>query len=633
MVRSKNKKAAVSSASGRERPPKQTAAKAQSHPITPDDDIKEKYFRIFVVAVLLVFGAYQSIHYYGHQVVPNSDFPAFIRTGKALLAFELPASFKRAPVLGLLQAALSRAVGGQHPDLTAGWLLNSILHPFSLLLLYLIARRILACGGWLYAIIVAVNPWTVALLVQPLAETTMIFFSLLTVYFILRRSNWCYLFASIATMTRYECAALILGAFVFDMIMRTSKKERIRAFLYSTIASVPLGLWLLGTKLTWQPDVTRHYFGHFTSPSGHIGTEYFRWFWETAFMPLLQLPASVKAAFVQRPATAAEAASITEAVKALSGFSKFIAATGCLVGIGYSLIKRQWKLVPLIIFFACYVGIHSMRMVTRHRYCLPAVWVGLLLCCYGWRSIWKMVNYKGWIPRLVVTLLQIIVVVLVGIWLAMLAGHLSAAAPLSPTSRYLPYIATAVFALIFVVRTLIFRAGYVWRDAALSMLACLMVVSGQFVLVQQVGTGKRDVEFKMLADWYVRNAQPGEKLAATLTNVMRFFAPKQSKYFVPMETIGGDDATKFVLKCYKKGIRYVAWDSRIGLTPTNSYYKKWGIARIAMLSRPQSTGPYEFITQLKYSDRRYINLFRLRKPDTDQPQAEPDAQSGPGPAG
>ncbi len=538
MSRSKKKKNRTLRSSGSSGGRKIAVSDAQPLSIPTDDD-RERYFVFFVAAVLLMFGAYQSIQYFGHQVVPNSDFPAFVRTGKSLLAFELPASFKRAPVLGLLQAALSRAVGGQHPDLTAGWLLNSVLHPFSLLLLYLIARKILAGGGWLYAIIVIVNPWTVALLVQPIAETTMIFFILLTVYFILRRSNWCYLFASIATVTRYECAALILGAFVFDMITRTTRKERIRAFLYSALASVPLGLWLLGTKLTWQPGVSRHYFGHFTSSRGHIGTESFQWFWETAFMPPLQLPASAKAAFAGRPATSAEA---------LSGFSKFIAVTGCLVAIPYSLIKRQWKLVPLIIFFACYIGIHSMRALTRHRYCLPAVWVALLLCCYGWQSICRMVNWKNWIPRLVIILLQLTVIVVAGIWLAMLLPHLAAAAKLSRTSRFLPYVSAGVIALIFAVRTFIYRARYVWHDAALSMLTCLMVVSGQFVLVRQVGNGKTDMEFKMLADWYVKNAEPGEKLTATLTNVMRFFAPRQSKYFVPMETVGGDNATKFVRK-------------------------------------------------------------------------------------
>jgi hypothetical protein len=629
MTRSRKKKKAAARTSGREQTWKPRTEKVQPLSISPDN-VKEKYFLAFVIAVLLAFGAYQSILYFGHQVVPNSDFPAFVRTGKALLAFKLPGSFKRAPVLGILQAVLSRVVGGQHPDLTAGWLLNSILHPFNLLLLYLIARKILAGGAWLYAIIVIVNPWTIALLVQPLAETTMIFFILLTTYFILRRSNWCYLFASIATMTRYECAALILGAFVFDIITRTSRKERIGAFLYSAIASMPLGLWLLATKLAWQPGVSRHYFGHFTSSRGHIGMEYFQWLWETAFMPLLQLPASVMATFVQRPTTSTEAASITEAVKTLSGFSKFIAAAGCLVAIPYSLIKRQWKFIPLIIFLGCYLGIHTMRALTRHRYCFPAVWVTLLLCCYGWQSICRMVNWKNWIPRPVIILLQLTVVVTTGIWLVMLLPFLPKVAPISRSSAYLPYIAISVIALIFAARTFIHRTRCLWRDLTLSMLACLVVVSGHFVLVRQVGNGKTDVEFKMLADWYVKNAQPGEKLTATLTNVMRFYAPKQAKHFVPTEAIGGDNPTKFVQKCYKKNITYVAWDSRIGLTPNNSYYRKWGIERIAMLAQRRSVGPYEFLTQLKYSDRRYINVFRLRKPDTPQTQNEPPAQTAPG---
>ncbi|MHC5060537.1 MAG: hypothetical protein ACYTFK_05585 [Planctomycetota bacterium] len=590
-------------------------APSETQPLSiPSDDAKERYLGIFIIAALLVFGAYQSIHYYGHQVVPNSDFPAFVKTGNSLLAFKLPASFKRAPILGLLQASLSRVAGGQHPDLTAGWLLNSILHPFNLLLLYLIGRKILGTGGWLYAIILALNPWTVAMLVQPIAETTMTFFMLLTVFLILRRSNWCYLFASIATMTRYECAALIMGAFVFDVITRRTKKERLKAFSYSVLASVPLGLWLLGTKLTWQPGVSRHYFGHFRNKMGHIGFEYFRWLWETAFMPLLQLPASVKGTFVQRPATAAQAASITEAVKGLSVFSQFIAGIGCVFGIIYGLVKRRWQLLPLIIFFGCYVGIHSMRALTRHRYCLPAVWVVLLLCCYGWQSIWKIVNRKNWMPGFAVIILQVIVVLTAGIWLAMLIPYLTPAAKLSPASQYLPYAAASFVAVIFAVQTFVYRKKYVLRDAALSMSACLMIVSSQFVLVRQVGSGKTDIEFKMLAQWYVENAEPDEKLAATLTNVMRFYAPKESKNFVSIQSIGGNDAAKFVQKCYKRGIKYIAWDSRIGFTPNNSYYKKWGIKRIAALARPRSVGPYEFITQLKYSDRRHINLFRLRTP-------------------
>ena len=57
---------------------------------------------------------------------------------------------------------------------------------------------------------------------------------------------------------------------------------------------------------------------------------------------------------------------------------------------------------------------------------------------------------------------------------------------------------------------------------------------------------------------------------------------------------------------------YVAWDSRIGLTPKNFYYRKWGIDRIAPLMRARDIGPYQFVTTLKLNNRRFINVFRLR---------------------
>ncbi|MCK4828245.1 hypothetical protein KA005_71610, partial [bacterium] len=87
----------------------------------------EKYFEIFIIAVLFAFGIYNSVLYFGHQVVPNPDFNGFIRVGHELLSFQLPSDYKRVPVVGILQVSLSYLVGGKHPELTAGWLLNAIL--------------------------------------------------------------------------------------------------------------------------------------------------------------------------------------------------------------------------------------------------------------------------------------------------------------------------------------------------------------------------------------------------------------------------------------------------------------------------------------------------------------------------
>jgi len=75
-----------------------------------------------------------------------------------------------------------------------------------------------------------------------------------------------------------------------------------------------------------------------------------------------------------------------------------------------------------------------------------------------------------------------------------------------------------------------------------------------------------------------------------------------------------DSPADFVKNCYKKNISYIAWDSRIGFTPKNKYYRNWGCKNIAMLAQPKDNGPYQFIKQIKLNQRRFINIFRVKKP-------------------
>jgi small neutral amino acid transporter SnatA (MarC family) len=98
------------------------------------------------------------------------------------------------------------------------------------------------------------NPWLIEVFTKPIAEICLLFAILMTFFFMFRGSYWCYLFASVAAMIRYEGAALILAAFVMDMIYRKSKKEKVYAFCYSVLASIPLALWMLETILDWPSE-------------------------------------------------------------------------------------------------------------------------------------------------------------------------------------------------------------------------------------------------------------------------------------------------------------------------------------------------------------------------------------------
>ena len=151
---------------------------------------QQKYFDIICIVVLLALGSYHSLLYFGHQAVPNSDWPCFVETGKAVLALKAPVDYKRAPVLGIMQIAISKLMPGPYPELAAGWLLNAILHPLNLVLLWLIAKRIIGKAAVWFALIAGINPYVIDMLRHPIAETTLLFFILFTSYLIIIRSRW-----------------------------------------------------------------------------------------------------------------------------------------------------------------------------------------------------------------------------------------------------------------------------------------------------------------------------------------------------------------------------------------------------------------------------------------------------------
>jgi len=566
-------------------------------------EYKEKYFEIFVIVTLLAFGIYQSVLYFGHQMVPNSDFPAFVKTARQLLSFELPSSFKRVPVLGILQIGLSKFVSGDHPELTAGWLLNAILHPLSIVLLYLVGRKFLGYKAVWFALIVGINPWMLNLLRQPIAETTLIFFTLLTFYFMLRRSNWCYLFAVITSMVRYEGAVLILIAFVMDISRSVSsnngpinwpkvKRRWISALLRAALASVPLGLWMLGTSLTWKQG-TSHYIGHYGR--GTTIYKFAMYLWYVSIMPLFQ------------PSNA-------ETAKIITCLSKVTVAMSLLTAAGYGIFKRRWDISALLLFLVSYFFIHSLRPNTMPRYAMPVAWLTLLLCVCGLWCLWQLISQWVTIPGTVAILLQVILLLGSGVWLITLIPHLSKLTYYSPTSASIPYVVMGLAVVVLLVRTAMYRGRFVLRDTAVTILVCLTVASNQFTLVRIVGRGQADMEFRYLAQWYLKNAQPDEKMVTTMAHVVSIFAPRYKNSFVHTGSIKGKDIRNFLESCYEKDITYVTWDSRIGFLPQNSYYKRWRIHRIAPLQKPQSIGPFKFISQIKRSENKFINIFRLLPP-------------------
>jgi len=581
------------------------------------DDKRARYFAIATLAILLGFAVYKSLALYGVFQVPNPDFPGFVQVGKRLLKFKVPSTFKRLPMIGLMQVLLSKVMPGDQPVLTAGWVINAVFSALSVVLLWRVGKRIIGDSAIWVAILAMLNPWVLRSQVNPIAETSMIFFTLLTFVFMFRNSWWVYLFACFASMVRYECAALIPIAFIMDMIKRKGLKQRLLAVLWAALASVPMGLWMLGTRIAWQqPGAKRAYIGDFTG-SSHLGIRYVETLWDTTFKYMLQLPAAAKAMFVRT--TSAEAVSVTDSMNALFTVVKVITAIAFIAAVVWGLYRRKWNFLALLLFFGIYVGIHAARKATHQRYCVPVIWLAILLCAYGLKGVWRIINIKNWMPKIVVIFLQVALIVGATVWLIMLIPFMQKLAPFCEKGKYLPYAAAAALILIVVVRACLFKLKFLTRDLALTAVVCVLVAGMHFTTAGVIDNGTYYIEFRHMLDWYNANAGPQEKLATRWTHVLRLMTKKNAHNIIELTTLASDTFEGFIQNCYDNDITFVACNSR------GSSKTKKGLGEIRkQLSRPNHIGPFEFVRRIEISKNIWINIFRLHRPaDLSFPQSLP----------
>jgi hypothetical protein len=251
---------------------------------------------------------------------------------------------------------------------------------------------------------------------------------------------------------------------------------------------------------------------------------------------------------------------------------------------------------------------------------MPIFWIAILLCWFGFQSIWNLLNKNERIPRPIIFFFQAIILIIAIVWLISLPSLLPKLTPVSTTSVSMPYVAIAVVLLLLAGRTYIYKIKNIFPQAVVLAVLCLIIGSNQFILVHFLGNGQRDVEFKLLADWYVANAKPGEKMGLFLSHVVRIYTPKYADNLVGLPI--ADNPVDFVKACYDANITYVVWASREGLSTDASYHQTNLDKNIAVLREPKSIGPYEYITTIRASQYRYVNIFRLHRPAKEIPLSD-----------
>ncbi len=553
-----------------------------------------------VTLILLLFGIYSSYRFYGFAPFPHPDSTSFIETGKDFVSFEMPTSFKRAPVVCVLQGIMWKLLPVERPDYHAGMALNAVIFPFLVVFLWLVGRKLTGDLAAFPAVLLAVNPWLLVRQTESIAEVTMIFVSLATLYLICQRSKWAYVLAAVASMTRYDLTGWILAVMAVDLIESADNRQRIRTLIYGFLAGLPLMIWLLITYLTWENVASQdHYFSHYTSDRPlRIGV-YFVENWQVVVSPLLWPMESDESALVRW----------TQSLFLLL----FIA--GVVVGF----LKRRWEVLAMLAFLVPYLVVHAMRNSSLERYYAVNHWLMFFICVIGLQGIWGLIRQKlSGLPTVAVRIAHLIISVIATVWLIVLLGKLAEISDHPAFSRimWLPVATIGIVIAFVVLRQIFFRGTTFSVDVATAGVICLMLTTSQVTTAQTLSDGKRDYEFVQLAEWFRANTEPGEKLACTLVHAVRFIAADRRDDLVDTQTLGREfirehtDAPKivkaavFTKDCLEQGIDYVCWDSRLGYAPDNSYYRSRQLAKVEFL--------VEFIP----------SRIRVRQFPSEQPRAQ-----------
>lgn len=561
--------------------------------------------------LVLALGIALSVIYFNHRAVPNSDFPGFVDVARDLLHFQLPDSFKRLPVLGLMQLTVSRFVPGSFcPILTAGLILNGILFSLSGAIFYRIARQF---GGGPFAfgltLIAALNPFTLTMLVDPIVETSLVFFILATVYLILKRSRWAYAVAMVASMTRYEGLALIGIALLVDLVCRKPWRDKFRSAGLACLAALPLIVWLALARV-YTPDPNSSYGRVFFGVEHRNGLAFPQRLGMMAVSPLMQWPETVRANESDTPITPQEQERILAReglfVNVLLGIAGVLALISCVDLV----LRKRWPLLSIPLFWLVYSLVHALQSEWVERYAVPLIGLTLLLTASGLRT--TILLAAGRIPDKVQSALVVLIGIVALVWIILIGPAIPKIEAISPDSWSVVYL--GLFGLALYV---FFFLGMNRKAAWLSVLSgtvvvVLFVVSNQFTLAWELGDGRKDVEFRDLAEWFDRNAEPDAKLATTFATVVQMFIPDKRDRVIHTGNIPGNNLDEFARACKSRNIVYLAWDSRIETLGENDYYyKQWGMKKLQPLMAGVDMGPYRYLQTIQAPPDRFLHIYRL----------------------
>jgi hypothetical protein len=521
--------------------------------------------------VLLALGLVIALPLRGLFLKPHGDFYGIWETGDALLHGELPPSFKRAPVYPLLvtgTGAFFAAAGcGEVPAQSAAEWLNALLLPINGALVYWLAR---GRGGWAarwsawWFLLLPVGMYcTTHLLVEPLL-VTMILATLLAVQ---HESRWAWLWAALATMTRYDAAGALAGVLVLELLAR----RPVWGVLWrGALAGAPLVIWLALTAATWSARGTDHYLAEMTErpqfapwPALAVTPTV------TGDLPLLQLPYLLQG--------------LTPLLR--YGVQAVLLAA-VAVGLVAGFLRQRGVLLVTLAIYAGYTLVHALFPFQFDRFGYPLSSLYLFVAAIGVNAVSERcagaTKGRPWVEVLAVAATLLLALAVIG----EVKGFRYLAA--TQYAWVLPLPALLMLGTASLWGVSLPRPVH-WVQAAGLLAACLLALAQLRGGVVRVSAGANMDNVVAAARWVRDEAEPEAHVLSATPGLLRLYAGRRpADRFLSFEDIAAESWPEILDECRQRHVAYIIWYEGLFGELGDYYVARCRLTRFAGLSSPES---------------------------------------------
>jgi len=544
------------------------------------------------MAFLVILGLAYSLRFLGHFIFPSPDFVSFLDTGQKWLHFQVPDSMKRAPLFSIITVLAGEFFSRPDRFLLGTELYNVIMFPVALVLIYIVCRRFLGSAAVWVTLLAGISPRMIWNTSQPLVDITLV--ALIAATAICagsKRIRLAYLFAMLASISRWDMVALIPAVWIVDIIR---SRQWLKSVISAAIVSIPFIICMIITKIQLQ---------------GHTeGAHYLQVMAEdTTFELFADLHTYWRhiCSFLNAPLLQSLPAGKVEASKSLNAavfwVTAPILAISFLAGCILAVIRRQWSIIVLLIAMIPYVIVHAMYPYRDPRYAVPAAWIGLAVSAYAIVTSWRWFADRAK-PKFLVPALQLAAAVVFILWAVKISDTLGYAQKQCPALALLVIVASVIVIIGFLILHITRRCRPSIGWLTLPAFLMLAVISSAVLTGFLMGDGQKGANFRRLGLWFYDNSEYDDKMVSTMSGFMPVYTGLPAKRFIHTGDIKVEDANDFpgfIRQCREENVTLIAWDSRLAGNKNDLYYKLWGLGRIEVLASPFLGRPANYIGPCK----------------------------------